>query len=59
MQKKRIKTSKRNTLKNDALNALLMIPINGPQLATLKAKELMKQTTLQNIWTVEAIHKNA
>ena len=28
--RKRIKTNKRSTLKNDALNALLMIAINGP-----------------------------
>ena len=35
-----------------------MIPINEPQLATLKAKELIEQTTLQHIWRV-AIQKNA
>ena len=39
--KKRIKTSKRNTLKNDSLNALFIILINGPQLVTLEAKELI------------------
>ena len=32
------KTNKRSTLKNDALNALLIIPLNGPQLRTLEAK---------------------
>ena len=42
--KKRIKTSKRNTLKNYPLNALFMISIKGPQLATLEAKELIKHT---------------
>ena len=35
---KRIETTKRNTLKSDALNALLMIPLNGPQLEHLKLR---------------------
>ena len=39
---KRIKTNKRGTLKNDTLNAVLMISLNGPQLGTLEAKELIK-----------------
>ena len=41
---KRIKTNKRSTLKNDTLNALLMISLNGPQIGTLEAKKLMKHT---------------
>ena len=40
--KKHIKISKRNILKNDALNALLMISVYEPQLATFQAKELIK-----------------
>ena len=40
--KKCIKISKRNILKNDALNALLMISVYEPQLATFQAKELIK-----------------
>ena len=39
---KRIKTNKRSSPKNDALNALLVISLNGPQLGTLEAKELIK-----------------
>ena len=39
--KKRIKISKRNTLKNDALNALFMISIKGPHLATFYVKQLI------------------
>ena len=39
--KKRIKIGKINILKNDAVNALLMISINEPQLATFQAKELI------------------
>ena len=39
---KRIKTSEKNTLNNDALNALIMILVKGPQLATIEAKELIK-----------------
>ena len=35
---KRIETTKRNTLKSDALNALLMISLNGPQLEHLKLR---------------------
>ena len=42
---KHTKRNKRSTLKNDALNALPMISLNGPQLETLKAiKELIKNT---------------
>ena len=33
---------KRSTLQNDAPNALLPISLNGPQLRTLEAKELIK-----------------
>ena len=40
--KKCIKISKRNILKNDALNALLMISVYEPQLATFQTKELIK-----------------
>ena len=42
---KRIKTNKRSILKDDALNALLLISLDGPQLGTIEAKELVK-----NIW---------
>ena len=38
---KRIKTNKRSTMKNDAINALLMISINGPKSGTLVAKQLI------------------
>ena len=41
---KPIKTSKRNTLKNNVLNALFVISIEGPQLATLEANKLIKNT---------------
>ena len=39
---KRIKTNKRSSPKKDALNALLVISLNGPQPGTLEAKELIK-----------------
>ena len=39
---KRIKTNKRSSPKNDALNALLVILLNGSQPGTLEAKELIK-----------------
>ena len=41
---KRIKTNKRSTLKNNALNALLMLSLNGPQIGEIEAKELIKHT---------------
>ena len=41
---KRIKTNERSTMKNDALNALLMISINGPKSGTLEAKQLIERS---------------
>ena len=41
---KRIKKNKRSTLKNNALNALLMLSLNGPQIGEIEAKELIKHT---------------
>ena len=38
---KRIKTNKYSTMKNDALNALLMISINGPKSGTLEEEQLI------------------
>ena len=38
-----IKTNKRNTLKSDALNALLMISLNGPKPETPEAAALLKR----------------
>ena len=35
-----IKPNKRSTLKNDTLNALLMISLNGPQLGTFEAARI-------------------
>ena len=40
---KRIKTNKRSTMKNDALNALLMISLNGPKPGTPHAAALLKR----------------
>ena len=42
---KRIKINNRSTLKNDGLNALLMVSLNGPQLGSLEARELVKHTS--------------
>ena len=36
---KRIKTNKRSTMKNDAINALLMISINDPKSGILETKQ--------------------
>ena len=44
MQKNELKQAKEILLKNDALNALFMISIKEPQLATLEVKELIKHT---------------
>ena len=41
---KRIKINKRSTLKSDALNALIIILINGPKCGTTGASYLIKQT---------------
>ena len=41
---KRIKINKRSTLKSDALNALIIILINGPKYGTNGASYLIKQT---------------
>ena len=40
---KRIKNNKRSTMKNDALNALLMISLNGPKPGTPNAAALLKR----------------
>ena len=42
---KRIKTSKRCTLKMDALKALLIISVNGPRPGTPEANELIKHVS--------------
>ena len=41
---KRIKINKRSTLKSDALNALIIILIDGPKCGTTGASYLIKQT---------------
>ena len=40
---KRIKTNSRSTMKDDALNALLMVSLNGPEPGTPDAKSLIRR----------------
>ena len=44
---KRVKTRSRSTMKNDMLNALLMITVNGPQCHTEEWEKLMQEVTLK------------
>ena len=50
---KRIKTRLRNSLKDDMLDALLQVSINGPQVS--KAKEVVEQAV--NLWLEEKHRK--